>query len=225
MVFSLEMSDTELVTRALYSRAGFQMTDENGEFQPPDKGALIRLKNAFLEIGKSPLMIDDTQGLTILQIRAKLRRAVRRHGIKLAAIDHLGLIRGSGKTGANREREVAEISAGIKSLAKELGIPIIVLCQINRESEKRGGARPGEPKLSDLRESGAIEQDADFVGMMYRPSYYAAKGYPESYAEMLITKNRHGATGSIPLEFIPQFTQFRPAEIVKPSQSTETLDW
>jgi replicative DNA helicase len=224
-VFSLEMSDTELVTRAIYSRAGIALKDENGEFQPPAKGDLIRLKNAYLEIGKSVLRIDDTQGMTIMQIRAKLRRAVRRNGIKLAAIDHLGLIRATGNNRGNREREVAEISAGIKSLAKELGIPVIVLCQLNRESDKRGGARAGEPKLSDLRESGAIEQDADFVGMMYRPSYYGLTSYPESYAEMILTKNRHGDTGVIPLDFSRQFTQFREGKRFVPAAPGTTVDW
>jgi len=225
-VFSLEMSDTELVTRAIYSRAGFELTDENGEFRTPDKGDLMRLKNAFLEIGKSVLRIDDTQGLTILSIRAKLRRAVRRHGIRVAAIDHLGLIKASSRSGMNREREVAEISAGIKSLAKELGIPIILLCQMNRESDKRAsGDRPGVPKLADLRESGAIEQDADFVGMMYRPSYYGSTAYPENYAEMIITKNRHGKTGEIPLEFFPQFTQFRPSKRIQPQAKQHHADF
>lgn len=224
-VFSLEMSDTELVTRAIYSRAGFEMNDERGDFKIPDKGSLIRLQNAALEIKRSVLRIDDTQGMTIMQIRAKLRRAVRRHGIKLAAIDHLGLIRSNGKNNGNREREVAEISIGMKGLAKELGIPIILLCQINRESERRGGNRPGEPKLSDLRESGAIEQDADFVGMMYRPHYYQAKGYPANYAEMILTKNRHGATGIIPFEFSPQFTQFSPGKLIVPGNEQAAVDW
>lgn len=224
-VFSLEMSDTELVTRAIYSRAGFEMNDERGDFKIPDKGSLIRLQNAALEIKKSVLRIDDMQGMTILQIRAKLRRAVRRHGIKLAAIDHLGLIRANSRNSGNREREVAEISIGIKGLAKELGIPIILLCQINRESEKRGGNRPGEPKLSDLRESGAIEQDADFVGMMYRPAYYHAKGYPANYAEMILTKNRHGSTGIIPFEFSPQFTQFSPGKLIVPANEQAGVDW
>lgn len=224
-VFSLEMSDVELVSRAIYSRAGYSMKDENGEFHTPDKGELMRLKNAYLEIGKSVLRIDDTQGMTILQIRGKLRRAVRRHGIKLAAIDHLGLIKGSSRNGTNREREVAEISAGIKGLAKELGIPIIVLCQLNRESDKRGGTRAGEPKLSDLRESGAIEQDADFVGMMYRPSYYGVTAYPDTYAELILTKNRHGETGIVPLEFARQFTQFSEGKRFVPNKEATGIDW
>lgn len=122
--------------------------------------------------------------------------------------------------------DLPEISAGIKGLAKELSIPIIVLCQLNRESDKRGGTRAGEPKLSDLRESGAIEQDADFVGMMYRPSYYGVTAYPEAYAELILTKNRHGETGIVPLEFNRQFTQFSEGKRFIPSKADASpVDW
>src|SRR6202050_5671442 len=170
---------------------------------------------------QQPLFIDDTSGMSILQLRAKARRMWQQFGIKLFVIDYLQLLHSTSRRAENRQQEISEISGGIKSLAKELNVPIIVLSQLNRELEKRG---PGErPRFSDLRESGDIEQDADLVGLLYRES--KNKEGEEDPAELeqdaipvklFIAKQRNGPTGDVDLTFLKSYTRFESAAKVGP---------
>lgn len=215
-VFSLEMSAESLVLRMLCSRARVNLRDVR-------KGFMVdrdfpKLTNVSGKMAGAPLFIDDTAGLSILQLRAKARRMHQQQGIKLLVVDYLQLLRSTAKRAENRQQEIADISQGIKALAKELKIPVIVLAQVNRESEKRS---PGEkPKLSDLRESGSIEQDADFVGLLYRPKANAegdedAEAKPNYDAEpinLLIAKQRNGpANEDVKLTFMKCYTRFESA--------------
>ena len=156
------------------------------------------------------MYIDDTAAMRVEALRAKARRWRKQHGIELIVIDYLQLMRGSSRRGReNRQLEVAEISAGIKALAKELHIPIIVLAQLNRKSTDRG---EGKPRLSDLRESGAIEQDADVVGLLHRPEQHEddeeARAEKAGEAELIIAKQRNGPPGTVHLTFLGEFTRF-----------------
>ena len=218
MVFSLEMSRHALTQRVLYSRARLSMAEVVKGFNPT-KGELQRIQRAGMDIARAPLVIDETEGITITELRAKARRRHRKEGLRLIAIDYLQLMRSRSRQAQNsREREIAEISAGIKALAKELEIPIVILAQLNRSPETRGGknAPAGVPRMSDLRESGAIEQDADMVGLLYRSAYYAeteeAKEAEAGRAALILAKNRNGETGRVPLTFIEQFTRFEEGE-------------
>ncbi len=212
-IFSLEMSSQQLVQRLLCSRARVNMQKiRNGFLDKKDNQNLFKAAAAYMQ---SKIYIDDTAGLSILELRAKSRRLMDRHGLGLIVIDYLQLLKsGSKRAQENRQIEIAEISGGIKALAKELNIPIIVLAQLNRESEKRGD---GKPRISDLRESGSIEQDADLVGLLYRSAYYAkdeeekeAKG---GEAELIIAKQRNGPIGEVSLTFLSEFTRFETREI------------
>lgn len=228
MVFSLEMSQKELLARLLFSRSRFNPATLDG--RQVVQADLLRIRAAYSAIAAAPLHIDDTPAITISEIRAKARRAKARHGVKLIAIDYMQLIRSTSKQAQNsREREIGEISAGIKALAKELNLPVIVLAQLNRESEKRSGKSKGVPRMSDLRESGTIEQDADLVGLLYREAYFAEdddeKGEIGNVARLIISKNRNGATGDQHLAFIPELVRFEhgfpPAQVPKePVKST-----
>ncbi len=218
MVFSLEMSRAALTQRVLYSRALISAAQVIKGFNP-NKGELQRIQRAGRDLARAPLFIDDTEGITITELRAKARRRHRKEGLRLIAIDYLQLMKSRTKQAQNsREREIAEISAGIKALAKELGIPIIILAQLNRSPESRGGkgTPTGIPRMSDLRESGAIEQDSDMVGLLYRSAYYAetdeAKEAEAGRAALILAKNRNGETGRVPLTFIEQFTRFEEGE-------------
>jgi replicative DNA helicase len=163
----------------------------------------------------APLFIDDSSGLSILQLRARARRMWQQSGIKLFIIDYLQLLHSTSRRAENRQQEIAEISGGLKGLAKELKVPVIVLSQLNRELEKRG---PGErPRLSDLRESGAIEQDADLVGLLYRETKNK-DGEEEVEVEqeampvkLYIAKQRNGPTGDVDLTFLKSYTRFESA--------------
>jgi replicative DNA helicase len=159
------------------------------------------------------MFIDDTAGLNILELRAKARRLKSQHDIQLVVVDYLQLLRSTSRRGLdNRQIEISEISAGLKSLAKELSIPVMVLAQLNRNPENRTGDSKGRPRLSDLRESGSIEQDADFVGLLVREEYYAdtdeERQESEGKADLIIAKQRNGPTGDVPLTFIKEFTRF-----------------
>jgi replicative DNA helicase len=173
-----------------------------------------KLTNAASRMGKAPLFIDDSAGLSILQLRAKARRMYNQHGIRLFVIDYLQLLHSTSRRSAdNRQQEIADISGGIKALAKELKVPVIVLAQLNRDVEKRPKATP---MLSDLRESGAIEQDADLVGLLYKPnareeSEDGDPGAEESDGQrvnLLIAKQRNGPTGDVELVFLKGFTRY-----------------
>ncbi|TAG08238.1 MAG: replicative DNA helicase [Verrucomicrobia bacterium] len=212
MIFSCEMSAFQLVQRLVYSRAKFDAGQVLRGYKA-DKGALLRMKRATEEIATSKMFIDDTAGITINELRAKARRKKRDEDIQFIAIDYLQLMRSRTKQAENsREREVAEISSGIKGLAKELGIPIVILAQLNRGPEARTGKNPGLPRMSDLRESGSIEQDADLVGLLYRSAYYAdteeEKKEEEGKAELVLAKNRNGQTGHVPLTFVAPLMRF-----------------
>ena len=171
------------------------------------------LTTAASKLADSEMFIDDTSGLSILDLRAKARRLKQKHDIKLIVIDYLQLLRSpSRRAQENRQIEIAEISAGIKSLAKELNIPIIVLAQLNRNPESRSGDSKGRPRLSDLRESGSIEQDADLVGLLFRDKYYAdndeEKEEAQGKATLIIAKQRNGPTDDVKLTFLEEFTRF-----------------
>lgn len=207
-VFSMEMSTSEIVLRLLCSRARVNLQSIRNGFL--GKAETANLVKASTELRRGNMYIDDTGRLSILELRAKARRLMDRHKLGLIVIDYLQLMRAPSKRGPeNRQVEMAEVSAGIKSLAKELAIPIIVLAQLNRESEKREG---GKPRISELRESGAIEQDADIVALLVRSAYYAKDknegAENNGEAELIIAKHRNGPTEDIPLNFIPQFTRF-----------------
>lgn len=227
MVFSCEMSQDQIVQRLLYGRARFDASQLNRGHHPT-KGELGNFRNAAMQIKSAPLIIDDTAGVTISQLRAKARRAKREKNIQLIAIDYLQLMRSTSKQAKDsREREIAEISGGIKGLAKELGIPIVILAQLNRGPETRSGKNVGVPRMADLRESGAIEQDADLVGLLYRKDYYAAtaedKEEVAGQAELVLAKNRHGQTGHIPLTFIAPLMRFESGQPAREETPAPTV--
>jgi len=219
MVFSCEMSSAQLVQRLLFARAKFA-TSQLSRGYSPKKQELERVRTSSMQIMESKLFIDDTAGISINELRAKARRKKREENIEFIAIDYLQLMKSRTKQAENsREREIAEISAGIKALAKELAIPILILAQLNRGPEGRTGKSLGVPRMSDLRESGSIEQDADLVGLLYRNKYYAEneeeRAALEGKAELVLAKNRNGETGGIPLTFIEDLMRFEtgpPAE-------------
>lgn len=212
-VFSLEMSATSLMMRALCSRSRVSMRDiRNGHITPEEIQKLIKARD---EIGAAPIYIDDEGGMSISQLRAKARRYHQQYGIKLAIVDYLQLLHSSKRTG-NRQEEVGEISRNIKAIAKELGIPIIVLAQLNREIDKD---KQRKPKMSDLRESGAIEQDADIIGLLYKPPLPEGETEdptaPAIKVNLLIAKNRNGEIDDIQLVFLRRFTRFESASKVE----------
>lgn len=208
-VFSLEMSSSSLVLRLLCSLARVNLRNIREGFMA-DRD-FPKLTRAAGQLANSPLFIDDTSALSILQLRAKARRMHQQHGIKLFVIDYLQLLHSTSRRADNRQQEVADISNGIKALAKELDVPVVVLCQLNREADKR---EPGaKPRLSDLRESGSIEQDADVVGLLYRDVKDEDEAI-ESDAlsvNLFIAKQRNGPTGEVHLTFLKGYTRFESA--------------
>jgi replicative DNA helicase len=207
-VFSLEMGAEALSLRLLCSRArvNFRSIREGLVAQ----SEYPKISNACTQIANAPLYIDDTSGLTILQLRAKARRMWQQYGIKLFMIDYIQLLHSVGRRNDNRQQELTEISAGIKELAKELSVPVIVLAQLNRDMEKE---RKRKPRPSDLRESGAIEQDADLIGLLYKADSEDDDNIeaPVLSVNLLIGKNRNGACGDVRLTFLRQFTRFESA--------------
>jgi replicative DNA helicase len=212
-VFSLEMSAAMLVRRLLVSRAMLSLGDlSRGLLTHAQKEALAK---ASRELQKSKIFIDETPGLDIMELRAKARRLKKQYGIQMIAIDYLQLLTSSSRRAKdNRQIEIAEISAGLKGLAKELNVPIVVLAQLNRSVEQRKGQRP---VLSDLRESGSIEQDADMVGLLTRADYAGGKMEVEDeekeaakkgQALLILAKNRNGPTDDVHLRFIDYAMRF-----------------
>jgi replicative DNA helicase len=201
-IFSLEMSREEIVSRMLCSTGRIDSQRlRTGRLNDTD---FTKLQSAANVLYKKPVFVDDSPGLTVTEIRAKARRMRRRPGLSLIVVDYLQLMQGSG--GENRQQEIADISRSLKSLARELEVPVIACSQLNRSLEAREDKRP---RLGDLRESGAIEQDADVVMFIYRHEYY----HPEAQetrgtAEVAIAKHRQGATGRIDMTFLPEFTLF-----------------
>jgi replicative DNA helicase len=212
-VFSLEMTAESLVLRMLCSRARVNLRDIRDGFLA--ERDFPKLTGAAGKLANAPLFIDDSASLSILQLRARARRMAQQHGIKLFIIDYLQLLHStSARRVENRQQEIADISNGIKALAKELEVPVIVLSQLNRELEKD---KSRKPRLSDLRESGAIEQDADLVALLYKPSSgdeEEATSREEADAvavNLLIAKQRNGPTGEVPLTFLKGYTRFESA--------------
>lgn len=202
-VFSLEMSREALVGRMVSSRARVNERTLTGGMAKEDE--LRRVFTASTQIANAPIHIDDSSGLTITQLRAKARRMVQRHKVKLIVIDYLQLLR-TAKRRDNRREEIDEISNGVKAMAKELNIPVIAICQLNRELEKD---KDRKPRVSDLRESGQIEQDADIIAMLYAADpAQAAQGALVLQVNALISKQRNGPTGDVPLTFFKEFTRF-----------------
>lgn len=208
-VFSLEMSSQSLVQRLLCSQAGVAMHKIRSGMLSQQRD-FPKIQRAAARLAESHIFIDDTPSLSIMAMRAKARRLKRQHHIGLIAVDYLQLMRSESKRAQeNRQQEVAEISSGLKALAKELKIPIIVLAQLNRSPDMRDSNRP---RLSDLRESGSIEQDADVVGLLMREAYYAENDTERDdagkKAVFIIAKQRNGATGDVPLTFREELMRF-----------------
>lgn len=210
--FSCEMSSVQLITRLISSETG--LSSEKLRTGRLEKHEWEQLNVKVKALEKAPLFIDDTPSLSIFDLRAKARRLASQHGIKLIIIDYLQLMTaGSNQKGGNREQEISTISRNLKALAKELNVPVIALSQLSRAVETRGGSK--RPILSDLRESGAIEQDADIVSFIYRPEYYKIDEWDDEertptqgQAEFIIAKHRNGGLDNIRLKFIGQFGKF-----------------
>ncbi len=209
--FSLEMSSIELVNRLLSGEAEI-------EAEKLKKGTLAdhewqQLNTRIKKLSEAPLFIDDTPQLTMFELRAKCRRLKSQHDIQMIIIDYLQLMSGGPEAGANgnREQVIASISRGLKALAKELSVPVLALSQLSRAVEQRGGDK--KPQLSDLRESGSIEQDADMVMFIYRPEYYKMEAAAQEvqfdgFSQILIAKHRNGQTGDVNLKFVNKYAKF-----------------
>jgi replicative DNA helicase len=207
-VFSLEMSSQQLVQRLLCSRARVNLQKVRDGFLA--ERDFPSLTAAASKLAEAKIFIDDSASLTILELRAKARRLKAQQNVQLIVVDYLQLLRSTSRRALdNRQLEISEISAGLKGLAKELKIPLIVVAQLNRQPEARSG---GKPRLSDLRESGSIEQDADLVGLLVRPEIYEEdedeREKKSGEAELIIAKQRNGPVGEIPLTFLKEFTRF-----------------
>ncbi|MGF1669540.1 MAG: replicative DNA helicase [Balneolaceae bacterium] len=208
-LFSLEMSSQQLVQRFLTMEARINaQTARTGRLKDDE---FKRLIDAASRLFTAKIFIDDTPGLNIMELRTKSRRLKSEHDIGLVIVDYLQLMSASVRENSNREQEIATISRGLKSLAKELGVPVIALSQLSRQVEQRSGEK--RPMLSDLRESGSIEQDADVVCFLYRPEYYGITTTPEGQstkgvAELIIGKQRNGPVGSVDLYFVEQYARF-----------------
>lgn len=214
-LFSLEMASVQLITRMIASETG--ISSEKLRKGTMDDSEWQRLFSNVSELENAPLYIDETPSLSIFDFRAKCRRLVMQHGVKIIMVDYLQLMTASsgGKGGGNREQEIAMISRSLKAIAKELNVPVIALSQLSRSVENRPGKRP---QLSDLRESGAIEQDADIVSFIFRPEYYKIAVWDndepgnetstENQAEIIIAKHRNGATADVRLSFMKNIAKF-----------------
>ena len=203
VIFNLEMSKEQVANRILCSEA---MVDSNkiktGQMEDSD---WEKLASTLGPLSAAEIYIDDTPGISIMEIRAKARKLKLEKNIGLIVIDYLQLIQGTGKKGASREQEISEISRSLKILAKELNVPVIALSQLSRASEQRKDHRP---MLSDLRESGAIEQDADIVMFIYRDDYYNEDSLKKGVAEIILAKHRGGSIGTIELLWLGNYTKF-----------------
>ena len=214
-IVSLEMSNQQLVNRLISNACEIDSKKIlNGQLQPDEWDRLDKRINNLLG---APLYVDDTPGLSVFELRTKARRLVHEHGVKIIMIDYLQLMNANGMRFSSRQEEVSTISRSLKGLAKELDIPILALSQLNRGVENREGLEGKRPQLSDLRESGAIEQDADMVLFVHRPEYYRIfqddKGRDlHGMAEIIIAKHRKGATGDVLLTFRGEFTRFENPE-------------
>ena len=208
--FSLEMSSEQLVNRLIASEAELGASKlRRGDLADHE---MVQLHEKIKQLSQAPIFIDDTPALTIFELRAKARRLVKNHGVKIIMIDYLQLMH-AGDNAGNRDHEIATISRSLKGIAKELKIPVVALSQVNRGVENRTGIGSKRPMLSDLRESGAIEQDADIVTFIYRPEYYKIYEWDNGddsrgQAELLIAKHRNGSLKNVRLKFIDEFAKF-----------------
>ncbi len=206
-IFSLEMANKQLVQRLISMEAHINgKALRNGKMSDDE---WKRLHDAVNTLSDMPIYIDDTPGINIFELRAKCRRLKKNHDISMIVIDYLQLMSAGVKSGGNREQEISSISRALKGLAKELDVPVIALSQLSRAVETRGGDK--KPVLSDLRESGAIEQDADIVTFIYRPGYYEMENdfeTPKDLAEIILAKHRNGALGTVELKFVNNYVKF-----------------
>lgn len=204
LVFSLEMSKEQLVDRMLAEASGVDAWNiRTGNLSDDDFG---KLSEAMGEMAEAPIYIDDTPGMSVLEMRTKARREAHNHPLGLIIVDYLQLMQASGRNnGDNRVQEVSEISRGLKMIARELNVPVIALSQLSRSVENRN---PQIPQLADLRESGSIEQDADLVMFLYREDYYNPDTDNQHITDLLIAKHRNGPTGRIKLYFHPERLRF-----------------
>jgi replicative DNA helicase len=203
-VFSLEMSRESLLTRLVCAGARVDQQKYRAGYLNQDERR--RLRQSLSELMEAPLYIDDTPGITLMDIHAKLRRVQAEHGLGLAVIDYLQLMSSRGRV-ENRNQEISAISRGMKLMAKELKVPFLVLSQLSRATETRPGDH--KPQLSDLRESGSIEQDADMVAFVFREEYYKPEREDlRGLAELILAKQRNGPTGKVNLVFLKEFTKF-----------------
>ena len=224
--FSLEMSNVQLVNRLISNVCEIQGSHiQSGQLQPDE---LDRLDKRIVNLHGKPLYIDDTPGLSVFELRTKARRLVREHDVKIIMIDYLQLMNANGMRFSSRQEEVSTISRSLKGLAKELNIPIIALSQLNRGVDNREGLEGKRPQLSDLRESGAIEQDADMVIFVHRPEYYRI--YQDDHgrdlhgmAQIIIAKHRKGATGDVLLTFRGEYTRFENPEDSRPGNAAPPM--
>jgi replicative DNA helicase len=202
-VFSMEMPGEQLAMRMMSSLGRIdQHKVRTGKLEDDD---WPRLTSAVGILSEAPIYIDDTPGLTPTELRARARRLAREHGLGLIVIDYLQLMQGSGNSKENRTAEISEISRSLKGLAKELNVPVIALSQLNRGLEQRPNKRP---VMSDLRESGAIEQDADIIVFIYRDEVYNEESTDKGVAEIIIGKQRNGPIGTTRLAFLGKYTRF-----------------
>ncbi len=208
-MFSLEMSKEQLIQRMLCSRARVDAHKVRTGFLA--QADWPSLTSAAAKLSEAPIYIDDTPGLSVLELKAKARRLKAQFGIKILMVDYLQLMQG-GQSMESRQQEISEISRSLKGLARELGVPVIAVSQLSRAVESRQDHRP---QLSDLRESGAIEQDADVVVLLLREEYYNPTDENRGKAEVIIAKQRNGPVGSIQLTFIREYTRFENAELLR----------
>ena len=202
-LFSLEMTGEELMERVLCTQTGIKLQRVRDGFMSKDE--MRKLGQKVTDVASAPLYLDETPALSIAAFRARARRAVAKHGVKLLIIDYLQLMKGSTKRAQqDRRLEIDEISSGLKATAKELGVPVIALSQLNRDAEERA-----EPKLSHLRESGSIEQDADIVALLHRPERVSHKEEDKGKAVLILAKQRNGPVGRIELYFDAEITRFK----------------
>ena len=207
-IFSLEMSKDSLASRMLSSEAKVDAGKiRNGRLEAADWDSI---NNTLPKISQAPLFIDDTPGISVAQMRSKCRKLKLEHGLGMIVIDYIQLMSGSGRT-ENRQQEISEISRSLKALAREMEVPVLALSQLSRAVESRGDRKP---ILSDLRESGAIEQDADLVCFIYRDEYYNPETEKQGIAEIIIAKQRNGATGTVELQYIGNQVRFADKEYV-----------
>src|SRR5699024_10599316 len=202
-IFSLEMGADQLVQRMLCAEGNIDSQRlRTGKLENEDWGKLTMAMGSLSSAG---IYIDDSPGIRVSDIRSKCRRLKQEHGLGMIIIDYLQLIQGSGRSSENRQQEVSEISRSLKGLARELNVPLSALSQLYRGVEQRQDKRP---MMSDLRESGSLEQDADIVGFLYRDDYYDDESEQQNIIEIIISKQRNGPTGTVELAFVKEYNKF-----------------